>query len=104
GLGIAGQATDKLLVKGSVQYFKSDGSSDVMSQNNFGNPLPIAAYDDWKETALNIKGIYTLTKNWSCTSGYAYNRTSYSDIAYNGYQYTLPFPGVTNSFTQSYLN
>jgi len=104
GLGVDWQATDKLLVKGSVQYFKSDGSSDVMSQNNFGNPLPISAYDDWKQTALNIKGIYSLNKNWSFTAGYAYNRTSYSDIAYNGYQYTLPFPGVTNSFTQSYLN
>jgi MtrB/PioB family decaheme-associated outer membrane protein len=104
GLGVDWQATDKLQVKGSVQYFKSDGSSDVSSQNNFGNPLPIAAYDDWKQTALNLKGIYTLDKNWSFTAGYAYNRTSYSDIAFNGYQYTIPFPGVTNSFTQSYLN
>jgi hypothetical protein len=104
GLGVDWQATEKLLVKGSVQYFKSDGTSDVMSQNNFGNPLPISAYDDWKQTALNIKGIYTLNKNWSFTAGYAYNRTSYSDIAFNGYQYTIPFPPVTNSFTQSYLN
>ncbi|HEY1326116.1 MAG TPA: MtrB/PioB family outer membrane beta-barrel protein [Casimicrobiaceae bacterium] len=104
GIGIDWRATDKLQVKGSVQQFKSDGSSDVMSQNNFGNPLPITAYDDWKQTALNLKAIYTLNRNWSFTAGYAYNHTHYDDIAFNGYQYTIPFPGVTNSFTQSYLN
>jgi MtrB/PioB family decaheme-associated outer membrane protein len=104
GVGIDWQATERLVIKGSAQYFKSDGSSDVMSQNNFGNPLPIPAYDDWKQTALNVKGIYAINKNWSLTAGYAYNRTSYSDIAFNGYQYTIPFPAVTTSFTQSYLN
>jgi len=91
-------------VKGAAQYFKSDGSSDVISQNNFGNPLPITAYDDWKQTALNLKGIYSINKNWSFTAGYAYNRSSYSDIAFNGYKYTIPFPAVSTSVTQSYLN
>ena len=104
GIGIDWHATEKLLIKGSAQYFKSDGTSDVMSQNNFGNPLPIAAYDDWKQTAFNLKGIYAINNNWSFTAGYAYNRSSYSDIAYNGYQYTIPYPAVSNSVTQSYLN
>jgi MtrB/PioB family decaheme-associated outer membrane protein len=104
GLGLDWQATDKLLVKASLLYFQSDGSSDVISQNNFGNPLPINAYDNWKQTAINLKGIYTFDKSWSFTAGYAYQKTRYSDIAYNGYQYTIPFPGVTNNTGQSYLN
>src|SRR5215472_5503412 len=104
GLGLDWQATDQFLVKASLLYFQSDGSSDVMSQMNFGNPLPIRQYDNWKNTAINIKGIYTLNKQWSLTGGYAYNKTNYSDIAYNGYQYTIPFPGVTNNPGQSYLN
>jgi hypothetical protein len=104
GVGLDWRATDRLVFKGSFQYFRSDGSSDVASQNNFGNPLPIGAYDDWKQTSLNIKGIYTLDKTWSFTAGYAYDRYRYNDVAYDGYQFTVPFPGVTNNAGQSYLN
>ncbi|MFZ3323497.1 MAG: MtrB/PioB family outer membrane beta-barrel protein [Usitatibacter sp.] len=104
GIGVDWQAAEKLLVKLSAQYFKSDGSSNVDSQNNFGNPLPITAYDDWKQAAVNLKGIYTLDKRWSLTAGYAYNKIEYSDIAYNGYQYTVPFPAVTTNTAQSYGN
>jgi hypothetical protein len=85
-------------------YFQSDGNSDVMSQQNFGNPLPIDAYDNWKRTSLNLKAVYALNKTWSFTGGYAYERTRYSDIAFDGYQYTIPFPPVTNNTGQSYLN
>ena len=104
GVGLDWYATDKLTIKGSALYFESDGQSDVVSQNNFGNPLPINAYDNWKRTSLNLKAIYALSKTWSFTGGYAYERTRYSDIAFDGYQYTLPFPGVTNNTGQSYLN
>lgn len=104
GVGLDWQATDRLLFKASLQHFQSDGTSDVDSQQNFGNPLPIPAFDDWKQTAINLKGIYTFNRNWSLTAGYAYNRTRYSDIAYDGYQYTIPYPGVTTNPGQSYLN
>jgi hypothetical protein len=104
GVGLDWYVTDKLTIKGSALYFESDGQSDVVSQNNFGNPLPINAYDNWKRTSLNLKAIYALNKSWSFTGGYAYEKTRYSDIAYDGYQYTLPFPGVTNNTGQSYLN
>ena len=104
GVGLDWHATEKLLVKGSLQYFRSDGNSDVESQNNFGNPLPIDAFDDWRQTAINLKGIYTLDKRWSFTLGYAYNKVDYRDIAYEGYQNTVPFPAVTTNTGQSYLN
>ena len=104
GVGLDWQAAERLLIKGSVQYFRSDGSADVQSENNFGNPLPIAAFDDWRQTAVNLKAIYTLNKRWSFTGGYAYDKVDYKDIAYDGYQYTIPTPGVTNNPQQSYLN
>ena len=104
GIGLDWQAAERLVVKGSVQYFRSDGSSDVASQNNYGNPLPIQAFDDWKQAQINIKGIYTLSKRWQFTAGYAYDKVEYNDIAYDGYQYTIPYPGVTNNPQQSYLN
>jgi hypothetical protein len=96
--------TDKLTIKGSVLYFESDGQSDVFSQNNFGNPLPITAYDDTKRTSLNLKAIYAYDKNWSFTGGYAFERWRYNDAAHDGYQYTIPSPGVTTNVSQSYLN
>jgi len=51
-----------------------------------------------------VKAIYTFDRRWSFTAGYAYNKVDYNDIAYNGYQYTIPYPGVTNNTSQSYLN
>jgi len=114
GAGLDWRATDRLLVKGSVLYYETDGSADVQSQNAagefgsgsafFGNPLPINAFDDTKRTSANLKGIWSYDKNWDFTLGYAYERWRYSDASYNGYQYTIPFPGVTNNTSQSYLN
>jgi MtrB/PioB family decaheme-associated outer membrane protein len=104
GVGADWQVMERLMVKGSALYYKTDGSVDISSQNNFGNPLPIAAFDDTERTSLNLKGIYSYDKKWSFTLGYAYERWRYSDAARNGYQYTVPFPGVSNNTSQSYLN
>ena len=104
GVGLDWPVMERLMVKGSALYYHTDGSADITSQNNFGNPLPIGAYDDSKRTSLNLKGIHGYDKNWSFTLGYAYERWRYSDAGYNGYQYTVPFPGVTTNTSQSYLN
>jgi hypothetical protein len=42
-----------LMLKGSVLYFQTDGPANAASQNNFGNPLPITAFDDGKRTSVN---------------------------------------------------
>jgi MtrB/PioB family decaheme-associated outer membrane protein len=104
GVGADWPAMPNLMVKGSILYYHTDGSADISSQNNFGNPLPIHAYDDSKRTSVNLKGIWSYDKNWDFTLGYAYERWRYNDAAYDGYQYTIPFPGVTNNTSQSYLN
>ena len=104
GIGVDWPVMDRLMVKGSALYYHTDGSADITSQNNFGNPLPINAYDDTQRTSVNLKGIYSYDKNWLFTLGYAYERWRYSDAGYNGYQYTIPFPGVTTNTSQSYLN
>jgi len=104
GIGFDWPATEKWKFKGSILYYETDGSADIASQNNFGNPLPITAYDDSKRTSLNLKAIYAYDKNWSFTAGYAYEKWRYNDAAHDGYQYTVPFPGVTTNTAQSYLN
>jgi len=104
GAGVDWPAMPQLLVKASLLYYHTDGSADIASQNNFGNPLPIHAYDDTKRTSANLKGIWSYDKNWDFTLGYAYERWRYNDAGYDGYQYTIPFPGVSNNTSQSYLN
>jgi MtrB/PioB family decaheme-associated outer membrane protein len=104
GAGVDWPAMDRLMVKASVLYYKTDGTADMASQGNFGNPLPIHDYDTSETTSLNLKGIYNINKNWSVTAGYSYEKYRYSDVRFNGYQYTIPFPGVANNVSQSYLN
>lgn len=104
GFGLDWPAMDRLMIKASVLYYKTDGTADMASQNNFGNPLPINDYDSTETTSLNLKGIYAINKDWSVTAGYSYEKYTYSDARFNGYQYTIPFPGVTTNASQSYLN
>jgi MtrB/PioB family decaheme-associated outer membrane protein len=104
GVGVDWPAMSRLLVKASFMYYKTDGTADMASQNNFGNPLPIGAYDSSKKTSLNLKGIYDFNKNFAVTVGYAYEKYEYSDDRFNGYQYTIPFPGVATNTGQTYLN
>ncbi|HEV2977893.1 MAG TPA: MtrB/PioB family outer membrane beta-barrel protein [Casimicrobiaceae bacterium] len=104
GVGADWPVMERFMVKGSLLYYETDGSANTVSQNNYGNPLPLNALDNSKHTSLNLKGIYQYDKNWSFTVGYAYERWRYSDASYNGYQYTIPYPGVTNNTSQSYLN
>ncbi len=104
GLGVDYPVNEKLMLTGSVLYEEADGSSDMSSQNNFGNPLPLPNYPNIKTTALNIKGTYKVSKNWSVTGGYAYQKYEYSDDAFNGYTNTIPFPLPTTNTSPSYLN
>lgn len=104
GVGLDFPAGDKLMVTGSLLYEQTDGSSDMTAQNNYGNPLPLPNYPNVKITSFNLKGVYTVDKNWSVTGGYAYQKYDYTDDAFTGYQNTIPYPGVTNNTSQSYLN
>jgi MtrB/PioB family decaheme-associated outer membrane protein len=104
GLGVDFPVSDKLSVVGSLMYEQVDGSSDMSAQQNFGNPLPLPNYPNIKTTSLNIKGIYKFDRNWSFTAGYAYQKYDYKDDQYNGYTNTIPYPGVSNNVSQSYLN
>jgi len=105
GLGGDFPVTPKFMLTGSVMYEKVDGSSDMTSQNNFGNPLPLPNYPNVKFISLNLKGTYSFDRNWSMTGGYAYQKYKYSDDQFNGYTNTIPFPGTSaaNS-SQSYLD
>jgi hypothetical protein len=98
--------TDKLLVKASVIHYKTDGAVDfaappVISALTY--PQPIGAYDDSKRTSFDIRGIYTISKQWSVTGGYAYEKYSYKDAQYDGYRYTIAAANRADSYLNGYL-
>lgn len=125
-VGVGGDlpVNEKLTLKGSFLYYETDGSADFNTQCGgepgqvgancpapagvttglYVAPFPVTAFDDIKGTSFNVKGIYRLDRNWAFTLGYAYERYRFSDVSYNGYQNTQPFPAVSNSTSQSYLS
>ena len=104
GVGVDWPVNDRFLMTGSVIYDKVDATSDMTAQQNFGNPLPLTQYPGIKMWSLNLKGTYKFDKNWSVTGGYAYQKYDYNDDQFIGYTNTIPYPGVTNNASQSYLN
>jgi len=104
GTGLDWQALTRLLVKGSAIWYRTQGWADIASQNNFGNPMPIYSYDTTSRVSVNLKGIYSYDRHWQFTVGTAFEQYRYSDIAYNGYQYTIPAGTPPNFFGTSYLS
>ncbi len=98
------QATERLVLKASAIYYKTDGDVDLSLQegtpSSVVRPLPVSAWDDTKRKSFNLKGVYAFSKAWTFTGGWAYERYEYSDSQMNGYQYTVP--GSSNQ--NSYLN
>jgi hypothetical protein len=58
--------------------------------------------DNTEWTRINVKGVYRITKNWSATLGYAYERYKYNDDQMRGYQGFYPYyqnlGGTNNSW------
>ncbi len=104
GLGADWKAMERLTLKASAIWSRTQGDADIVSQNNFGNPIPIASYDTTSKVTLNLKGIYQYDRNWQFTGGYAYEDYRYSDDQYNGYQYVIPAGTAPNFFGTSYLS
>ena len=104
GLGTDWRATERLTVKGSAIWSRTDGNADIQSQNNFGAPFPIRSYDTSSKVTLNLKGVYQYTKNWEFTGGYAYENYRYADDQYNMYAYVVPplTGGTTSYLTGAY--
>ena len=99
GVGTDWRATERMTVKGSAIWSRTQGNADIQSQNNFGTPFPIRSYDTSSKVTLNVKGVYQFTKNWEFTGGYAYETYRYADDQYNLYAYVVPpLTGGTTSY------
>lgn len=105
GVALDLPATEKLMVKASIVYYKTDGSLDFAAAPTIAAatyPQPVANYDDSKRTSFNLKGVYTLSKAISITAGYAYEKYDYKDAQFDGYQYTIPAANRADSYLLGY--
>jgi len=104
GASVDWPAMEKLVVKASYIYMKTDGSVDLQVQDgtptSVVRPVPMGSWDDTKRTQFNLKGVYSFSKAISFTAGYAYEKYEYADAQYDGYRYTIP--AATRQ--DSYLN
>jgi hypothetical protein len=105
GVAIDWPATEKLSIKGSAIYYKTDGYVDLSLQegvpSSVTRPVPIGGWDDTKRISFTVKAVYALNKAWTLTGGYAYERWEYADSQTDGYLYTVANSNATQT---SYLN
>jgi hypothetical protein len=105
GVGADVAATEKMLLKGSWTWQQSDGTADFAAQSNLAGPLPKINYiDAWGRYTINLRGQYKLDRKWTVTGGYVWEKYTYSDIAYDNYQYTIGAGAGTSYLTGAYAN
>ena len=84
-------ATDKLMLTGSYTYQKTTGGVDFSSGNTAagggyaGGPLVNYVTDNTKLQRFQIKGTYSINKQWAVNAGYAFEKYDYSDGQMAGY-------------------
>jgi hypothetical protein len=99
GVGADWKPFERLSLTGSLIYAQTDGTTEFAAQS--GTVLvppfffPIGNVDNTRRWALNLKGTYTVDRNWSVTGGYAFERYKYSDIGYDDTRYFVP-PSTTS--------
>ena len=100
GLGADWLPTERLKLNASLIWQYTHGAADFTTPNTVvpaTAALPITNYDNTRKLSLNFKATYKYSKQWDFTGGYAYERYRFSDIAYDGYQYTIG-AGTTASY------
>lgn len=105
GAAVDFAATEKLMLKASAVYYKTDGSLDFEAPPTIAAatyPQPVANYDDAKRTSLSLKGTYAFSKSISITAGYAYEKYDYKDAQFDGYRYTIPANNRADSYLLGY--
>lgn len=97
---------DKLTLRLQHSYVKSSGSVDYTYLLG-SNPLPagrtqdnidIPNWDDYRLRYYLIMMTYRVTGSFSVEAGYAYEKYSYGDAQYDGYQYVPAVTGTNGAF------
>lgn len=93
GIGVDWFVVPRIKLSASAVVARTDGNEDITVQPGAApSPpaVPIDNFDDSKKLALNLKGTFQVGKVWEIIGGYSYERYTFDDISYNGYQYYIP--------------
>jgi MtrB/PioB family decaheme-associated outer membrane protein len=97
----------KLTLRLQTNYYKADGYVDY-SYLLGNNPLPpgqtnsnidISNWDNYRINNYIIKAIYDLTRSLSLIGGWAYEKYTYDDAQFNGYQYVTSTAFLTGAYS-----
>ena len=83
------------LAHGMVDFAVQQGATPAIPST------PINNYDNVRKNTVNLKATYAWSKRLDLSGGYAWEKYRYSDIATDGYQYTI-VPATASS--SSYLS
>ncbi len=92
GVGVDWVPMERWKLKGSLISEKTTGTVDFAVQPGANPTVPSIAinnYDNATKVSVNLKGTYAYTKQIDLTGGYAFEKFRFSDISYDGYQYTI---------------
>ncbi len=107
GLALHWPLMERLTLKASAIYYKTDGSVDLALQEGVPasvvRPVPLDLWDDSRRTSLTIRADYALGKSWMVTGGYAYEKFEYRDAQTDGYRYTVPAANRADSYVNGYF-
>ncbi len=105
-LGVEWPLTSRLLFKGSALVQETKGGVDFQSETlESGVPaallFPINAYDNTRRRSINPYVTYLI---WQIelSAGYAFDKYSYTDDQFSGYQYTIGSGATTSYLTGIY--
>ena len=100
GIGADWFAVPRIKLSASVIGTQTDGNEAITVQPGAtpATPaIPINTYDDSKKLSLNLKGTFQAGKAWEIIGGYSFERYTFADISYDGYQYIIP-SGTASSY------
>lgn len=93
-----------LLLRLQYDHVRSDGLSDLTFYGGLpageSNNNDHSNWDDYKKNAFSLRVNYNFSKKLTVFAGYAYEKYTYNDIAYNNFVYTYSAGATT---TTSYL-
>ncbi len=105
GLGADWAATQRWKFSSSLLFERTYGTVDFAVQAG-ANPtvpqVPIGNYDNTRRLSFNLKSTYKHSEQLEFTGGYAYDKFRFSDIAYDGFQYTIPSGTSTSYLSGAY--
>lgn len=94
--------TNKLIAGAQYDFEKSNGNADFTSQYLTGgltqDLIDINYYDDYKKHSLSTKIKYNFKDKFNIILGYMFQKFTYNDTQFDGYQYIMPVTGTTNTY------